>query len=149
MTNEQVALVKETFAMVEPIAEVAAGLFYGRLFELDANLAPLFSGADMREQGRKLMSMLKMVVGGLDRFDALRPAVSSLGARHAGYHVRPEDYRTVGAALLWTLEQGLKDAWTPAAADAWGAAYAALSAAMIEAHGAAVADHRAALSVAA
>ncbi len=145
MTNEQVTLVKETFAMVAPIADTAAELFYGRLFELDANLAPLFTGANMREQGRKLMGMLAMVVAGLDRFDTIQPAVTSLGSRHAGYHVRPEDYRTVGAALLWTLEKGLGEAYTPEVAAAWTEAYAALSATMIAAHESAVQAQHAAL----
>ncbi|HVZ41114.1 MAG TPA: globin family protein [Candidatus Kapabacteria bacterium] len=138
MKDEQVNLVRETFAMVSPIAEAAAGLFYGKLFELDPNLAPLFKGADMKEQGRKLMAMLAMVVAGLDRFDALRPAVANLGARHVEYHVRPEDYNTVGAALLWTLETGLGEAYTPAVAEAWTAAYTALSGVMLEAHEASV-----------
>ena len=44
----------------------------------------------------------------------------------------------VGAALLWTLEQGLGDAWTPDVAEAWTAAYATLSGFMIsEAYGSA------------
>jgi nitric oxide dioxygenase len=49
------------------------------------------------------------------------------------YDVQPEDYATVGAALLWTLEQGLGFAYTPEAADAWSAAYAALSETMLAA----------------
>ena len=42
----------------------------------------------------------------------------------------------VGAALLWTLEKGLGDDWTPEVADAWGTAYGTLSSYMIsEAYG--------------
>ena len=42
----------------------------------------------------------------------------------------------VGAALLYTLEKGLGEAWTPEVADAWTAAYGALSGFMMsEAYG--------------
>ena len=59
----------------------------------------------------------------IDRPDSIRGAVEALGRRHAGYNVRDEHYATVGAALLWTLEQGLGDAFTPEVRDAWSAVY--------------------------
>ena len=47
--------------------------------------------------------------------------------------MREGHYASVGQALLWTLERGLGEAFTPEVRDAWAAAYALLSAAMIEA----------------
>jgi len=127
--------------MVAPIAEQAAELFYNRLFELDPNLRALFKETDLKEQGRKLMGMLAMVVNGLDRFDTLRPSVEGLGRRHVEYYVRPEDYNTVGSALLWTLEQGLGPAFTPEVKEAWTSAYEALSSVMKHAHASAIAAY--------
>src|SRR6476619_5073624 len=106
MTLTEKNLVQQSFAQVAPIADVAAELFYGRLFELDPSLKPMFR-SDMKDQGRKLMQMLAVVVKGLDRLEEILPAVHQLGRRHADYGVRDEDYDTVGAALLWTLEKGL------------------------------------------
>ncbi len=126
MTPAQIALVQQTFDQVKPIADVAAGLFYNRLFELDPSLRPMFRG-DMQEQGRKLMQMLAVAVAGLTRLDTLVPAVEALGRRHVGYGVRDEHYATVGAALLWTLGQGLGDAFTPEVEAAWATAYGLLS----------------------
>ncbi len=57
----------------------------------------------------------------------LAPVVRQLGARHASYGVRTEHYATVGAALLWTLEQGLGAKFTPEVREAWAAAYDLLS----------------------
>src|SRR5262245_8268570 len=111
MTPHQKMLVQTTFAQVAPIAETAAALFYARLFELDPSLRPMFS-ADLNEQGRKLMQMIGVAVAGLDKLDALVPAVRALGQRHAGYGVRDEHYATVAEALLWTLETGLGEAFT-------------------------------------
>ncbi len=126
LTPEQIALVKKSFEHVIPITDTAAALFYRRLFELDPALRPLFQ-ADLYMQGRTLMSMLGMTVKGLDRLDDLVPAVQKLGERHRGYGVTDGHYATVGAALLWTLEQGLGERFTPEVRAAWASAYALLA----------------------
>lgn len=135
MTPDQVALVQDSFKNVIPISDVAAGLFYGRLFEIAPEVKPMFKG-DITEQGRKLMATLGVVVTGLTRLETVLPAASALAKKHVDYGVKAEHYAPVGAALLWTLEKGLGDGWNPALADAWGAAYGTLSNFMIaEAYG--------------
>lgn len=132
MTPQEVALIQQSWAKVAPIREVAAELFYNRLFELDPALKPLFRG-DMKEQGRKLMSMLSTVVSGLTRLEAMVPAVQDLGKRHVAYGVEDRHYDTVGAALLWTLGTGLGDDFTPEVKAAWTTAYVTLAGVMKEA----------------
>ena len=132
MNNQEVQNLQKSFALVEPIAETAAALFYARLFELDPSLRPMFK-SDLKTQGEKLMSTLKLVVVGLDNPEKVVPAVQSLGKRHADYGVEPQHYETVGAALLWTLEKGLGDAFTPEVEDAWKNAITLLSGLMQEA----------------
>lgn len=132
MTPQQTALIKSSWQSVVPIKEKAAELFYGRLFELDPMLEPLFKG-DMKEQGRKLMAMINTVVVNLEQVESLVPAVQSLGKRHVDYGVTPAHYGTVGAALLWTLGAGLGDAFTEEVEGAWTAAYTLLSNVMIDA----------------
>ena len=135
MTPDQIKAIQESFKKVAPISEQAAALFYGRLFEIAPEVKPLFRG-DMAEQGRKLMATLAVVVNGLGNLESILPAASALAKRHVGYGVKASDYTPVGAALLWTLERGLGDAWTTDLAAAWGAAYAVLSGYMIgEAYG--------------
>jgi hemoglobin-like flavoprotein len=135
MNPDQLTMVQRSFAKVAPIAEQAAELFYGRLFEIAPEAQPLFHG-DMKEQGRKLMGTLAVVVNGLTNLETILPAASALAKRHVAYGVKAEDYRPVGAALLWTLERGLGDEWNPDLAAAWTAAYTTLSGYMIsEAYG--------------
>ncbi|MFL6333844.1 MAG: globin family protein [Pyrinomonadaceae bacterium] len=129
MNEEQVTLVQESFKKVVPIADAAAALFYGRLFDLDPALESLFKG-DIVEQGRKLMQMIGVAVKSLDRLEQVLPAVCALGARHAGYGVREKDYDTVGRALIWTLKKGLGDDFTPETEAAWAETYAALAGVM-------------------
>jgi len=130
MTPEQVTLVQESFAKVVPIADQAAVIFYDRLFEVAPQVKPMFTG-DMAEQRRKLMAMLSTVVAGLSRLETILPAASALATRHVTYGAQPAHYPVVGSALLWTLEKGLGEAWTPDVADAWTEAYGTLSGYMI------------------
>ncbi|MGA2291498.1 globin family protein [Bradyrhizobium sp.] len=130
MTPDQVTLVQHSFAKVAPISETAAVLFYDRLFEVAPAVKSMFP-ADMTEQRRKLMAMLATVVGGLGNLSSILPAASALAKRHVGYGAKAEHYPVVGAALLWTLEKGLGEAWTPEVADAWTTAYGTLSGFMI------------------
>ena len=79
------------------------------------------------------MQTLAVVVRGLDRLEGIVPAVEALGRRHTGYGVRSEDFETVGAALLDTLEVGLGDVFTAETRAAWTAAYGLLASVMQEA----------------
>jgi hemoglobin-like flavoprotein len=126
------ALVQGSFAKIAPDAEAVAEMFYTKLFELDPNLRALFKG-DLREQGRKLMNTLKLAVKGLDDIAKLVPVVEKLGRDHAGFGVEPVHYATVADALLWTLEQGLGDEFTPDMRDAWSSVYFLLAETMIAA----------------
>jgi len=130
MTPQQITLVQATFADVKPIATTAAELFYNRLFTLDPALRPLFKG-DMGQQGQMLMSMIGAAVIGLKDLERLAPVVRQLGARHVRYGVQAQHYATVGSALLWTLDQGLGDKFTPAVRDAWTQAYTLLADVML------------------
>lgn len=132
MTSTQIKYVQDSFALVVPIADKAAEIFYNKLFELDPGLKPLFK-ADIKEQGKKLMTMIGTAVGGLNHLDKIVPAVQDLGRRHVAYGVTPEQYATVAAALLYTLEVGLGNAWTPEVKDSWVAVYTLLSNTMKEA----------------
>ena len=132
MTPRQVELVQETFTEIMPIADQAAALFYERLFLLDPSVRPLFR-SDLRQQGKKLMATLALVVKGLDHPEQIVVAVRHLGERHVGYGVQVQDYETVGTALLWALGQGLGAAFTAEVEEAWAAAYALLSELMLEA----------------
>jgi hemoglobin-like flavoprotein len=137
VTPKQIQLVQSTWAKVLPIKEIAAQLFYDRLFDLDPSLKALFRG-DIHEQGRKLMQVMDGVVTGLSQVDRLEPIVRQLGQRHVGYGVEDRHYLTVGEALLWTLDRGLKEDFTEDVRAAWAIAYDTLTSIMRDA---AVAAH--------
>jgi hemoglobin-like flavoprotein len=133
MTPRQIDLIRASWSAVEPIADTAATLFYDQLFELDPAIRRLFRRTDMAAQRKILMQTLTVVVKSLDKLDTIVPAVQALGRRHAGYGVRSEHYESVGIALLWTLEQGLGEAFDDETREAWAAAYGTLASVMIAA----------------
>ena len=131
ITPADIALVKQTWGKVVPIANTAATLFYERLFATNPQIAPMFAGVDLPEQRKKLVKAITLVVMSLDRIDTLLPMIREMGLRHAGYGVSDEHYDQVGGTLLWTLQAGLGEAWSEEAASAWTAAYRLLADTMI------------------
>lgn len=131
MNDHQIQLVRDSFALVRPIADQAAALFYDKLFERDPSISSMFRG-DMGQQGARLMQMIEGAVQMLDRPAMLRHALLRLGERHAGYGVVDAHYPLVGAALLDTLAVGLGDAFTAETREAWAAMYTMVADAMRE-----------------
>lgn len=132
LLESEIVLIQDSFGKVAPIADQAAALFYSRLFEIAPEVRPLFR-ADITEQGKKLMATLAVVVNGLRDLGAIVPVAQDLARRHVGYGVEAAHYEPVGAALIWTLEQGLGEAFTTDTQAAWVKAYGVLSSVMIEA----------------
>lgn len=125
-------LVKSTFESIRPIEKSAGLTFYGRLFELDPALRPLFRSA-LENQAAMFVTALNLAVLGLVEQGFVPPAVRELGLRHERYGVEEHSYETFGEALLWTLGQLLGERFTPEVRGAWSSAYETLAAAMKEA----------------
>lgn len=132
LTAEEARLIRESFERATRNSDETSARFYQRLFTLDPSLRGLFHG-DMREQGRKLMSTLALIVHSVDQLELLLPAVRELGVRHSNYRVEERHYATVAEALLWALAQSGGPSFTPPARAAWGKAFHLLAETMIEA----------------
>lgn len=137
VSESQKQLVQDSWEAVLPIAQTAVGMFYERLFETHPELRSLFP-EDLSTQRGKLAKALNLAVRGLDDPSRLVPVLEEMGARHVGYGVEESHYDAVGASLLWTLEQGLGDAWNEDLADAWGAVYGVVAGVMVQGARAAV-----------
>ena len=127
MTPEQIGLVRGSWAQVLPMADRAAELFYGRLFEIAPTVRPLFAGTDFVEQRQKLVRTLALAVGSLDRMDAVRHGLEALARRHVEHGVTDAHYAPAGEALVWTLQRALGPGFTPEVRAAWVAAYARIA----------------------
>ena len=119
-------LVRASFARVAVMPEVAAALFYERLFSINPSFRPLFTN-DMRIQGVKLMAMLAIIVDNLHQPGETLSSIQDLAKRHVEYGVKLADYDTLKDALLWTLEQVLAEDLTPEVRNAWAVCYQELA----------------------
>ncbi|MEL7467749.1 MAG: globin family protein [Pseudomonadota bacterium] len=145
MTPEKVKMVQDSFKMVLPIADTAADIFYTRLFEIAPEVRPLFP-ADLSKQKKALMGTLAVAVQNLHQVGEILPVVKDLGVRHVDYGVKDAHYDTVGAALLYTLEKGLDEAWSDELKDAWTETYVTVATVMKDAAAEAAAQAPAAAS---
>lgn len=131
MTSAQSGLVRDSFDQVRHLATPITMLFYGRLFDLDPDLRRLFH-TEIPEQSKKLAAMLTMLVDSLDCFEKIAPELRELGRRHVAYGVRPENYRTLTAALLWAFSQALQPEFTPEVREAWAEVIEAVNSEMLK-----------------
>lgn len=129
MTRREKQLVRESFRSVGEVAEPLALLFYGRLFEREPALRPMFRG-DIAAQGKKLIEMLAAVVENLDHTEAMTPILQAMGQRHAGYGVTARHYEVVEEALLWALGQALDTGLDAETRGAWRAVIGQVSTTM-------------------
>lgn len=132
MNPEQIKLIKLSFAPIIGRKSEAGKIFYQRLFETAPDVKAMFK-SDINAQAEKLMSTLGAMIGCLQERPAFIAMLENLGRRHVGYKVRDEHYDKVGAALLWTLEKMLGDAFTDDARKAWSNLYETAAGVMIRA----------------
>ena len=141
LTDREKSLIVSSYRLVVPVTETVADLFYEHLFQKKPQYRQLFS-KDMTKQKRKLMTMLAFIVKSLDWTedqwkedvepeDDLCLVVLALGRRHHSLYKIPEEaYGPVEAALMWSLDQGLGEAFTSELHEAWTKLYRSLATTM-------------------
>src|SRR6266852_8437743 len=128
----QIEFLETSFQTIAPRGEAFVTAFYERLFTRFPETRAFFASTNMKEQRKKLLGALALVIGNLRKPEVLASALGGLGQRHVAYGVRPEHYPIVGAVLLDTFADFLGDDWTPTYHDAWAQAYQAVCALMLE-----------------
>ncbi len=128
----QIELLETSFQIIAPRGETFVTAFYERLFTNYPQTRAFFASTDMKEQRKKLLGALALVIQNLRKPEVLASALRGLGQRHVAYGVRPEHYPIVGAVLLDTFADVVGERWTPTYHDAWAQAYEAVCALMLE-----------------
>jgi hemoglobin-like flavoprotein len=128
----QIELLETSFQAIAPCGEEFVRTFYERPFTHFPQTRAFFASTDMKEQRKKLLGALALVIQNLRKPEVLTGALQGLGQRHVAYGVRPEHYPIVGAVLLETFADFLGERWTSAYHDAWAEAYNVVCAIMLE-----------------
>ena len=108
--------------------------FYALLFERHPSLRALFPDEVHRDVGRQAKMLRSAIVSVVDHLDDpvwLTETLGELGARHAGWGVRPAMYDAVSACMVAAMAEIGGPAWTPAMTDAWVEALDAVSGLML------------------
>lgn len=131
MKESDIILIKRSWRVFREMDPAIVGdAFYSKLFSYNQSLRKMFP-RNMGHQYQKLMEMLNTIIARLDKLDELTEEISKIAMRHVQYGVRRGHYKLVGAALIWTLRQGLGSEWTTEIESAWTKCYALISEAMI------------------
>jgi len=134
----QIELLETSFQAIAPRGEAFVTAFYERLFTNYPQTRAFFASTNMKEQRKKLLGALILVIQNLRKPEVLTSALQGLGQRHVNYGVRPEHYPIVGTILVETFADFLGDDWTPTYQDAWAQAYEAICSIMLEGTGVAI-----------
>ena len=126
--STDVKLLRDSFDAIKPRAGQLASTFYRILFERYPSVRPLFAHVDMKEQQKKLIQSIALVVANVDRPDQLVPAVRALGARHVAYGAEPAHYPAVGECLVAALAAVAGPLWSKKLEGAWVRAYKTIAA---------------------
>ncbi len=126
-----VELLESSFKLVAPKGEALVTRFYERLFKKYPAVKPLFKKTSIKEQKKKLLASLVLVIQNLRHPDKLTPVLQDMGARHVGYGAKPAHYDAVGENLLAVLGEVAESAWTPQVKQAWTEAYGAIKTIML------------------
>jgi NAD(P)H-flavin reductase/hemoglobin-like flavoprotein len=126
------AILKLTFAHIEPAAERAVEYFYARLFAANPELRSMFPLA-MDAQRKRFLAALARIVRGMDDPPAMTEYLRQLATDHRKFGVRESHYQVVGEALIATLRTFSGGLWSVRAHSAWEAALDHIATVMIQA----------------
>jgi hemoglobin-like flavoprotein len=133
MTEEQIVSVKNSWKMFRKIdAGLIGDVFYSKLFFENPKLRQMFP-ASMEHQYKKMIVMLSVIISKLDKLNEITGDIKVMALKHERYGVKPQHYRLVGKALLWTIERGLGNDWNDKVKEAWLACYTKIAETMIAA----------------
>jgi hemoglobin-like flavoprotein len=129
---EDAQLLRDSLALVSPVADQLIADFYDRLFAEYPQVRSMFP-ENMDLQRERLLKAIIAVVTHYENPEGLLPALTSMGRNHVRYGAQMEHYGAVGQVLLATLASYAGDAWTPELAGAWERMYTFAAGAMMRA----------------
>jgi len=119
LSADQVRLVRESWAKIEPRIPKTLDRFYHRYFQLDPAAEPLFDQQAMENQYRALAGIMGDLAAGCDDLDQFATRLKRLGGRHQSLGAEPHQFNLFGIAFVDTLRLELGPDFAPGARNAW------------------------------
>ncbi|MFC7383589.1 globin domain-containing protein [Sphaerisporangium rhizosphaerae] len=130
--NIDIGLIRQSWALVEPVADKVTMHFYAKLFADYPSVREMFPPA-MDVQRDRLLQALTRVVLNLDDADGVVDYLGQLARDHRKYGVQPEHYPAVGRCLVIAMRANAGGAWRSVYDTAWIDAYQFIADVMIKA----------------
>jgi methyl-accepting chemotaxis protein len=130
----QIEVIENTFSQLADKGDKLVERFYNLLFERFPDVKPLFANVDQKEQEKKLLASLALVVNNIRKPEVLGPALEKLGKNHQGYGAVAEHYPAVAGVLLEVMNELAGELWTTEVEQAWTNALNTVAAAMLDAY---------------
>lgn len=119
LSRNEVKLVEESWAVIEPQIPTIVDRFYRRYFQLDPAAKALFEEGTMKVQMDAFANVLSDVAAGADDLTQFESRLKRLGALHQNLGAEPHQFALFGVAFVDTLRQELKAEFKPRARTAW------------------------------
>lgn len=130
-----VETLESSFNLLAPQAEQLVENFYKDLFAHYPDVVPMFKNTKPKEQQKKLLAALKLVINNIRKPDVLAEALKDLGGKHQGYGAQPAHYQAVAATLIGVMQKMAGNAWTEQIQAAWEHALATIAEVMLTGYG--------------
>ena len=134
LEQEQIEILEETFAKLADNGDKLVERFYMELFKRYPEVKPMFEGVDQKEQEKKLLASLALVVNNIRKPEVLGPALTKLGKNHQKYGAVAEHYTAVAETMLDVMGELAGELWTVEVKQAWTNALNTVAKAMLEAY---------------
>ena len=131
MTVAPSTLLRESFELALERDDDFPSLLYDILFHRHPELEALFLRNTRSAQRKMFGTTLAAIVDHSDSPSWFRAHLPPIGQAHVGYGVTPDMYPMVGEALIDALAEVCAEQWTPQHEQAWRAAYANVTLAML------------------
>eukprot|EP00455_Lapot_gusevi_P044575 TRINITY_DN5587_c0_g1_i3.p1 TRINITY_DN5587_c0_g1~~TRINITY_DN5587_c0_g1_i3.p1 ORF type:complete len:410 (+),score=7.47 TRINITY_DN5587_c0_g1_i3:984-2213(+) len=112
-------IVKETWRAAQTKMDVMMDLFYNQLFVLEPSTRVLFHKSDFKIQKQLWWMMVNQCIILLGNEARFENVLGSLGKRHIAYGVKLHHFCAMHDAVLFAMEYGLPELFTPEFREAW------------------------------
>lgn len=123
LSASQLAVLQETFVLVEANTDKISKLLFERLFQAAPDTKILFANTSPQAQGKKLIAALGDAIASVDDLASLAATANALGKRHRGYGVKDAHYDVLAEVFIGVLDEVLGDAFSREAREAWTLTY--------------------------
>lgn len=125
VTDQHIAIVKQTIPLLEQTGPKLTEHFYTRMFHHNPELKHIFNMSHQHSgnQSVALFNALAAYARHIDNLPALAAAVERIAHKHTSFDIQPEHYAIVGHHLIETLRELAGNQFTADIEEAWTAAY--------------------------